>query len=67
MPRYYPWNASSKKFPRWKQGDAVPGHPDVRSIDALGRIYTVYPKNDECFDLQLFMAKACGQTLFESL
>ncbi|GFY38607.1 ATP-dependent DNA helicase [Trichonephila inaurata madagascariensis] len=41
MPRYYTWNASSKNFQRWKQGDAVPGYLDVRSTDALGRIYTV--------------------------
>ncbi|CAB3259735.1 unnamed protein product [Arctia plantaginis] len=46
MPRYYTWNASSKNFQRRKQGDAVPGYPDVRSTDALGRMYTVHPKND---------------------
>ncbi|CAB3237853.1 unnamed protein product [Arctia plantaginis] len=34
MPRYYTWNASSKNFQRRKQGDAVPGYPDVRSTDA---------------------------------
>lgn len=49
MPRYYTWDATSKKFQRWKQGDAVPGHPDMRSTDALGRIYTVHPKNYKCF------------------
>jgi hypothetical protein len=31
MPGYYAWNASSKKFHRRKQGDVVPGDPDVRS------------------------------------
>ncbi|CAB3223043.1 unnamed protein product [Arctia plantaginis] len=50
MPRYYTWNASN--FQRRKQGDAVPGYPDVRSTDALGRMYTVHPKNDECFYLR---------------
>lgn len=33
MPRYYTWNASSKNFQRRKQGDAVPGYPDVRSTN----------------------------------
>ncbi|KAF8789798.1 hypothetical protein HNY73_007708 [Argiope bruennichi] len=55
MPRYYTWNASSKKFQRRKQGDAVPGHPDVRSTDALGRIYTLPPKNVEYFYLRLLV------------
>lgn len=67
MPRYYTWNASSKKFQRRKQGDAVPGHPDVRSNDALGRIYTVHPKNDECFYLRLLLVNVRGPTSFESL
>ncbi|CAF4927176.1 unnamed protein product [Pieris macdunnoughi] len=53
MPRYYTWNATSKKFQRRKQGHAVPGHPDMRSTDALGRIYTVHPKNDACQELNL--------------
>lgn len=46
MQRYYTWNASSKNFQRRKQGDAVPGYPDVRSTDALGRMYKVHPKNN---------------------
>lgn len=67
MPRYYTWNASSKKFQRRKQGDVVPGHPDVRSTEALGRIYTVHPKNDECFYLRLLLVNVRGPTSFESL
>jgi ATP-dependent DNA helicase PIF1 len=67
MPRYYTWNASSKKFQRQKQGDKVPDHPDVRSTDALGRIYTVHPKSDECFYLRLLLVNVRGPTSFESL
>lgn len=40
MPQYY---TATKKIQRRKQGDAVLGHPGVRSTDALGRIYTVHP------------------------
>jgi len=36
MPRYYTWNAASKKFQRKKKSDAVAGFADVYSTDALG-------------------------------
>jgi len=67
MPRYYTWSASSKKFQRRKQGDMVTDHPDVRYTDALGRIYTVHPKNDKCFYLRLLLVNVRGPTSFESL
>ncbi|XP_055948220.1 uncharacterized protein LOC129981411 [Argiope bruennichi] len=65
MPSYYTWNTSSKKFQLRKQGDGVPGHPEVRSTDALGRIYTVHPKNDECFYLRLLLVNVRGPKSFE--
>ncbi|XP_037909873.1 uncharacterized protein LOC119650806 [Hermetia illucens] len=67
MPRYYTWNASSKKFQRRKQGDTVPDYPDVRSTDALGHMYTVHPKNGECFYLRLLLVNMRGPTSFELL
>ncbi|XP_059051905.1 uncharacterized protein LOC131846585 [Achroia grisella] len=67
MPRYYTWNASLKKFLRRRQGDAVPNHPDMRSTDALGRIYTVHPKDHECFHLRLLLLNVRGPTSFKSL
>ncbi|GBP47306.1 hypothetical protein EVAR_38071_1 [Eumeta japonica] len=67
MPCYYTWNDSTKKFQRRKQDDAVLGHPGVRSTDALGRIYSVHPKNDECFYLLLLLVNVRGPTSFESL
>ncbi|GBP02739.1 hypothetical protein EVAR_72886_1 [Eumeta japonica] len=67
MPRYYTWNASTKKIQRRKQGDAVLGYPGVRCTDALGHIYTVHPKNDECFYLRLLLVNVRGPISFESL
>ncbi|XP_043259365.1 uncharacterized protein LOC122403185 [Colletes gigas] len=68
MPRYYTWNASSKKFQRRKQGERVPDNPDVFSTDAIGRIYTVHPsRNAECFYLRLLLVNVRGPTSFESL
>ncbi|XP_053968806.1 uncharacterized protein LOC128870231 [Anastrepha ludens] len=55
MPRYYTWNASSKSLQRRKQGTPVEGHPNVFASDALGRIYTVHPNNDECYYLRLLL------------
>lgn len=37
MPRYYPWNASSKSFQRRKQGTPVKGHQNVFVTDAIGQ------------------------------
>lgn len=67
MPRYYTWNQSSKKFQRRKQGNPVPGYPHVFSTDALGRIYTVHPSNDECFYLRLLLVNVRGPTSFQHL
>ncbi|CAB3242523.1 unnamed protein product [Arctia plantaginis] len=55
MPKYYTWNQSTKKFQRRKQGTPVPDWPQVFSTDALGRMYTVHPRNDECFYLRLLL------------
>ncbi|XP_073844099.1 uncharacterized protein, partial [Musca autumnalis] len=67
MPRYYTWNAASKKFQRRKKGDTVAGFADVYSTDALGRIYTVHPRQDECFYLRLLLLNIRGPTSFDSL
>ncbi|XP_023248094.1 uncharacterized protein LOC106644785 [Copidosoma floridanum] len=55
MPKHYTWNQSTKKFQRRKQGSTVPDWPQVFSTDALGRMYTVHPRNDECFHLRLLL------------
>jgi len=67
MSRYYTWNAASMKFQRRKKGDAVAGFADVYSSDALGRIYTVRPRQDECFYLRLLLVNVRGPTSFNSL
>lgn len=67
MPRFYTWNPSSKSFQRRKRGDPVAGYENVYASDALGRIYSVHPKNDECFYLRLLLVNVRGPTSFESL
>ncbi len=60
-------NASSKSFQRRKQGTPVEGHPNVFASDALGRIYTVHPNNDECYYLRLLLVNVRGPTLLKHL
>jgi hypothetical protein len=67
MPKYYTWNQSKKKFMRRKQGKPVLGYPGVYSIDAIGRIYSVHPNNDECFHLRLLLVNVRGPTSFQHL
>nr|XP_034195047.1 uncharacterized protein LOC117611219 [Osmia lignaria] len=67
VPTYYTWNASAKKFERRKQGKAVEGHPNLYSTDTLGRLYTVYPNNAECFYLRLLLINVRGPTSFQEL
>lgn len=67
VPAYYTWNASSKKFQRRKQGTAVEGWPNVYRSDALARVYTVHPQNDECFYLRMLLITVRGPTSFENI
>ncbi|KIH67418.1 hypothetical protein ANCDUO_02256 [Ancylostoma duodenale] len=66
VPKYYTWNASRKVFCKRKQGAVVPGS-DVRASDALGRVYTVHPNNDECYYLRLLLHTVRGPTSFIDL
>ncbi|GFY30226.1 ATP-dependent DNA helicase [Trichonephila clavipes] len=65
VPKFYTWNASTKKFQRRKQGKAVEGHTNLYSSDALGRLYTVHPNNTECFYLRLLLINIRGPISFE--
>ncbi|RCN29090.1 hypothetical protein ANCCAN_25155 [Ancylostoma caninum] len=40
---------------------------DVRASDALGRVYTVHPNNDECYFLRLLLHTVRGPTSFTDL
>ncbi|RCN48933.1 hypothetical protein ANCCAN_05042 [Ancylostoma caninum] len=66
VPKYYTWNTSRKVFCKRKQGAPVPG-TDVRESDALGRVYTVHPNNDECYFLRLLLHTVRGPTSFADL
>ncbi|GFW53691.1 uncharacterized protein LOC104236095 [Trichonephila clavipes] len=67
VPKFYTWNASTKKFQRRKQGKAVERHTNLYSSDALGRLYTVHPNNTECFYLRLLLINIRGPISFQDL
>ena len=58
IPEYYTWN--NKSWHRRKQGTDVEGYPGVKQAQALGRVYTISPRQDECFYLHLLLHNAKG-------
>jgi hypothetical protein len=67
VPSYYTWNATGRKWSRRKQGVLVPGTDGVKRSDALGRVYTVHPKNQECYYLRILLHEVAGPTSFKDL
>ncbi|GBM86264.1 hypothetical protein AVEN_264514-1 [Araneus ventricosus] len=67
VPKFYTWDKSKKVFNRRKQGAIVEGHDDIRSGDALGRVYTVQSRNTDCYYLRLLLHKIKGPTSFKDL
>ena len=67
VPKFYTWNKVSKQFQRRKQGKPVSGWPNLYSSDALGRVYTVSPRDQECFFLRLLLVNVRGPKSFDDL
>lgn len=67
VPKFYTWNASRKQFQRRKQGTRVADQNGIFAAEVLGRVYTVHPKNDECYFLRILLHEVRGPTSFASL
>lgn len=67
VPTYYTYNKISKCFKRRVYGKPVPGSPDLKASDSIGRIYTIHPNNTECYFLRLLLHHIKGPTSFSSL
>jgi hypothetical protein len=67
LPKFYTWNPSTAIFKRRAIGAAVEGHPGIKASDALGRVYTVHPNNQECYFLRLLLHHVRGPTSFDHL
>ena len=68
VPRFYTWNASTKSWSRRKRGDKVNfnGYEVLETL-TIGRMYTVSPKQGDCFFLRLLLTVVKGPTSFKSL
>ena len=64
VPEYYTWN---KSWHRRKQGTHVAGYPGVKQAQALGRVYTISPRQGECFYLRLLLHNVKGPQSFADL
>lgn len=67
VPTYFTWNKSKKQWEPRKRGTAVAEYPGIFSTNVLGRLYTVHPKQRECFYLRLLLINVPGPTSFDYL
>ena len=66
VPNFFTWNKQSKSWEPWKQGIPVPGFADIFMTNTSGRLlYTIHPKQRECFFLRLFLVNVPGPTFFQ--
>lgn len=65
VPKYYTW--SNKSWNRRKQGTTVTGFPGLKEAHVLGRVYTINPRQEECFYLRLLLHHVRGTQSFAHL
>ncbi|XP_039969990.1 uncharacterized protein LOC120781834 [Bactrocera tryoni] len=66
VPRYFTWAQKRKWIPR-KQGTPVDAHPGLFKSNTLGSVYTVNPRQTECFYLRLLLVNVTGPLLFQDI
>ena len=64
---YYKWQDKQRIWERRKQGKSVEGHPGIKKAVNLSRVYTVHPKQQDCYYLRLLLFHVRGPTSFEDL
>lgn len=67
VPTYYVWDVSSRSFKRRKIGKPVEGYQGIKSSETLSRVYTIHPKNMECYYVRLLLHNIKGPTCFQDL
>ena len=65
VPSYYTW--SHKRWSKRKQGARVEGWEMILKSEAIGRVYTVHPNQQECFFLCLLLHTVRGPRSFTDL
>ncbi|CAF4851971.1 unnamed protein product [Pieris macdunnoughi] len=66
VPCYFTWAQTKKLMPR-KQGSPVDACPNLFKSNALGRVFTVNPKQTECFYLRLLLVNVTGPLSFQDI
>ena len=65
IPQYYTWQVGNRTWKRRLQGDRI--SEGIFKSSTIGRIYTVHPKNLECFYLRLLLTTVKGPVSFEDI
>lgn len=66
LPRFYTWNTAQKMWKRRKQGKKVDGF-DIHEAHTIGRVYTVSPRQGECFFLRILLHHVKGPRSFDDV
>lgn len=66
VPRYFTWNQTKKWMPR-KQGTPIDECPGLFKSNTLGRVYTVNPRQTECFYLRLLLVNVTSPLSFQDI
>ena len=66
LPAFYTWDKAKKVWKRRKTGKPVPPH-NVFEMPAIGRVYTVSPRQGECYFLRLLLHVFRGPCSFDDL
>nr|XP_046472567.1 uncharacterized protein LOC124214346 [Neodiprion pinetum] len=66
IPRYFTWAPTKKWMPR-KQGTPIDGYPGLFKSNTLGRVFTVNPRQTECFYLRLLLVNVIGPLSFQDI
>ncbi|XP_068992255.1 uncharacterized protein [Neodiprion pinetum] len=66
IPRYFTWAPTKKWMPR-KQGTPIDGYPGLFKSNTLGQVFTVNPRQTECFYLRLLLVNVIGPLSFQDI
>jgi hypothetical protein len=67
VPEYYTWNKSSKLWSRRKRGEVVEEQDAVWRAPAIGRIYSISPRQGDCYYVRLLLTEVRGPSSFTDL
>lgn len=66
VPRYFTWAQTKKWMPR-KQATLIDACPNLFKSNTLERVFTVNPRQTECFYLQLLLGNVISTFSFEDI